>query len=138
MKSAAIAMLAGLLFGAGLAISGMGNPARVQAFLDIFGNWDPTLAFVMGGALGPMAIAWVWQSRLTRPFAAASFELPATTEMDRRLVVGAILFGAGWGVGGLCPGPAIAVLSITPIQAGVFVTAMLAGMAAHLAATRKA
>jgi len=122
---------AGLLFGAGLAISGMADPARVQAFLDLFGRWDPTLAFVMGGALLPMIFAWAWRRRLEKPFAEARFDVPATTRLDRNLVLGAILFGAGWGIGGLCPGPALADLAIAPTQAGIFVLAMLGAMAAH-------
>lgn len=135
MKAPLIALVAGLLFGAGLAVSGMGDPARVQAFLDVFGNWDPTLAFVMGGAVLPMVFAWVWQRRLEKPFAEARFDVPATTRLDRNLVLGAVLFGAGWGIGGLCPGPALANLAIAPMQAGIFVLAMLGGIAAHRVTT---
>lgn len=131
MKQAIVALLAGLLFGAGLAFSGMGDPARVQAFLDLFGNWDPTLAFVMGGAMIPMAIAWIIQKRMPQPLACESFDLPGTTLIDRKLVAGAVLFGAGWGFGGLCPGPAVADLAIAPASAGIFVAAMLAGMGVH-------
>lgn len=137
MKQNLVALLAGLLFGAGLAISGMADPARVQAFLDLFGNWDPTLAFVMGGAMVPMAIAWVIQTRMVQPLACDSFELPGTTLLDRKLVLGAVLFGAGWGIGGLCPGPAIADLAIAPAQVGVFVLAMLAGMTIHRFTTNR-
>jgi uncharacterized membrane protein YedE/YeeE len=114
----------------------MGDPARVQAFLDLFGNWDPTLAFVMGGAMAPMAIAWLWQKRLSKPFAEERFDVPATTKLDRNLVLGAVLFGAGWGIGGLCPGPALADLAIAPAQAGIFVLAMFGGIAAHRFTTR--
>ena len=131
MRPVLIALVAGLLFGAGLAVSGMGDPARVQAFLDLFGGWDPTLAFVMGGAVLPMAIAWLWQGRLQKPFAEAQFDVPATIKLDRNLLVGAVLFGAGRGVGGLCPGPALADLAIAPMQAGIFVLAMFGGIAAH-------
>lgn len=131
MKTPAISLFSGLLFGAGLAISGMGDPARVQSFLDLFGNWDPTLAFVMGGAMIPMALAWVVQKRMPQPIACDSFELPGTTLLDRKLALGAILFGVGWGIGGLCPGPAAADLAIAPAQAGIFVIAMLVGMAIH-------
>jgi uncharacterized membrane protein YedE/YeeE len=126
-----IALASGLLFGAGLAWSGMADPARVQAFLDLFGNWDPTLAFVMGGAMVPMAIAWVIKRRLAAPLAAPAFDLPATVRLDRPLAIGAILFGMGWGIAGLCPGPALADLAIAPLAALPFVAAMLAGMAAH-------
>lgn len=136
MKTGALALLAGLLFGAGLAISGMGDPARVQAFLDLFGNWDPTLAFVMGGAMFPMAIAWIIQKRMPQPLACDSFDLPGTTLLDRKLVLGAVMFGAGWGIGGLCPGPAVADLAIAPASAGIFVAAMLAGMVVHRFATK--
>jgi uncharacterized membrane protein YedE/YeeE len=131
MKQVAIALLAGLLFGAGLAYSGMGDPARVQAFLDLFGNWDPTLAFVMGGAMIPMAVAWVIQKRMPQPLACEGFDLPGTTLLDRKLVLGAVLFGAGWGIGGLCPGPAVADLAIAPSSAGIFVAALLVGMGLH-------
>lgn len=131
MKQTAIALAAGLLFGAGLAVSGMADPQRVQAFLDLFGTWDPTLAFVMGGAMVPMAIAWTIQRRMAAPVAAQKFELPGTTGMDRKLAIGALIFGAGWGIGGLCPGPAIADLAIAPAPAAMFIAAMLAGMAVH-------
>lgn len=136
MKTVSLALLSGLLFGAGLALSGMGDPARVQAFLDLFGNWDPTLAFVMGGAMIPMAIAWMVQKRMPQPLACESFDLPGTTLLDRKLVAGAVLFGAGWGIGGLCPGPAVADLAIAPASAGIFVAAMLVGMGAHRIITR--
>lgn len=125
------ALVAGAIFGAGLALSGMADPQRVRAFLDIFGAWDPTLAFVMGGALVPMALAWTVQRRLTRPVFADGFALPATRGIDAPLVVGAMLFGIGWGLSGLCPGPAIAGLALAPAQAGIAVVAMIAGMALH-------
>lgn len=131
MKQTAIALVAGLLFGAGLAISGMADPQRVQAFLDLFGTWDPTLAFVMGGAMIPMAIAWAVQRRMITPVASSRFDLPGTTKIDRKLAIGALIFGAGWGIGGLCPGPAIADLAIAPAPATLFIAAMLAGMAVH-------
>ena len=127
----AIALLAGTLFGAGLAVSGMADPARVQSFLDLFGRWDPTLAFVMGGAIIPMAVAWLIQRRMTQPIAAEAFTLPKTSMIDHRLAIGSVLFGIGWGVAGLCPGPAVADLAIAPLPAGIFVIAMIAGMALH-------
>lgn len=136
MKAHALALLAGVLFGAGLAISGMADPARVQAFLDLFGHWDPTLAFVMGGALIPMAIAWRIQKRLAKPLVGDTFDLPGTRMLDRKLIIGAVLFGVGWGLAGLCPGPALADLAIAPLPAAIFVSAMLAGMAIHRVVSR--
>jgi uncharacterized membrane protein YedE/YeeE len=136
VKQTAIALAAGLIFGAGLAVSGMADPQRVQAFLDLFGAWDPTLAFVMGGAMIPMAIAWVVQRRMAAPVAANRFDLPGTNRIDPRLAIGALVFGAGWGIGGLCPGPAIADLAIAPAPAAMFIAAMLAGMAVHRFAIR--
>jgi uncharacterized protein len=132
----AIALLAGLLFGAGLALSGMTDPLRVRGFLDLRGAWDPTLAFVMAGAVSIMALAWVIRQRIQAPLAAQTFDLPATGTIDRKLAAGALLFGMGWGIGGLCPGPAIANLAVMPAQAALFVAAMLAGMALHRLATR--
>jgi uncharacterized protein len=126
-------LVAGLLFGAGLAVSGMIDPARVRGFLDLFGNWDPTLAFVMGGAMVPMAIAWRIKSRMQTPVAAGDFDLPGTQQLDRKLATGAVLFGMGWGISGLCPGPALADLAIAPIPALIFAAAMIAGMAIHRA-----
>ncbi|MDE2239882.1 MAG: YeeE/YedE family protein [Rhodospirillales bacterium] len=128
MKQALFALLAGALFGAGLALSGMADPAKVRGFLDIFGAWNPTLMFVMGGALIPMGIAWRIQAKLLAPLAAERFNLPDTTKLDARLISGAVLFGIGWGVAGLCPGPAITDLALAPRPAFVFVLAMLAGM----------
>lgn len=133
MRQILVALFAGALFGAGLAYSGMADPARVQGFLDLFGHWDPTLAFVMGGAMIPMALAWIVQRRLDKPLADAQFSLPGTTVIDRKLTLGAVLFGAGWGISGLCPGPGIADLAINPLPALAFVIALLAGMVVHRA-----
>lgn len=124
-----ISLASGVLFGAGLAISGMIDPARVRAFLDVDGAWDPTLAFVMGGAIVPMAIAWAIVRRRTRPLVASAFHLPATTPIDARLLTGAALFGIGWGTAGLCPGPAIAALAVAPGPALVFCAGMAVGFA---------
>lgn len=124
-----IALLTGTLFGLGLALSGMMNPARVRGFLDILGGWDPTLAFVMGGALLVMAIAWRIQPRMVKPVACEDFSLPGTRLIDGKLAGGSALFGVGWGLSGLCPGPAIASLSVNFGNAIVFVIAMIAGMA---------
>ncbi|WP_083550428.1 DUF6691 family protein [Sphingorhabdus lutea] len=129
--SLVIGLIAGMLFGGGLAYSGMADPARVRGFLDIFGHWDPTLAFVMFGALLPMAGAWQIQKLMKRPFADVQFSLPDTKKIDRKLVIGAILFGAGWGISGLCPGPGFAGIALNPAPALTFVAALLLGMVAH-------
>jgi uncharacterized membrane protein YedE/YeeE len=115
----------------------MADPSRVRAFLDVAGSWDPTLAFVMGGALIPMSIAWRVRRRLQHPLAAPAFDVPDTVRLDPPLFVGAAIFGVGWGIAGLCPGPAIAGLALNPAQAGLFVLAMLAGMLLHRLFTRK-
>ena len=125
-----IGLVSGLLFGVGLALSGMMDPARVRGFLDVAGNWDPTLAFVMGGAVVVMGIAWLIQRRMHSPAACEEFSLPGTRLIDARLIGGGALFGVGWGLGGLCPGPAIASVLFHPLAAGTFVLAMLAGMVA--------
>lgn len=125
----AIALLAGAIFGLGLTISDMVDPARVLAFLDVAGGaWDPTLAFVMGGAIVPMAVAWRF-TRRGAPLAGGSYPAPPDPVLDRRLVVGSILFGMGWGLAGLCPGPSIASLSYGGSGGLVFLAAMIAGMA---------
>lgn len=129
IRQTLVSLASGVLFGAGLAISGMIDPARVRAFLDVGGAWDPTLAFVMGGAIVPMAIAWAIVRRRTRPVVADAFHLPATRPIDARLLTGAALFGIGWGVAGLCPGPAIAALAVAPVPALVFCAGMAAGFA---------
>lgn len=121
-------LASGVLFGAGLALGGMTNPARVRGFLDIFGNWDPTLAFVMGGAVIVMAVAWRFRERMVHPLFAEKFSLPDRTDLTGKLVGGSALFGIGWGIAGLCPGPGVAALVIEPASAAIFVIAMLAGM----------
>ena len=123
------ALVAGTLFGAGLALGGMTDPARVRGFLDLFGAWDPTLAFVMGGAVLVMAIVWRAVPRMQTPWLAEAFHLPTRADLTPRLIGGAALFGIGWGVAGLCPGPGIAALVIEPGATAIFVAAMLAGMA---------
>lgn len=122
-------LVSGALFGGGLVVGGMTDPARVRGFLDLFGNWDPTLAFVMGGAVIVMAIAWRFQSRMARPIFGERFALPDRSDLDGKLIAGAALFGVGWGIAGLCPGPAVASLILAPLDALPFVAAMLAGMA---------
>lgn len=124
-----IALLSGGLFGLGLVISGMVDPAKVQGFLNLFGDWDPSLALVMGGALAVFAPGyWLWR-RTGRSHCALGTELPKVPAplIDKRLVVGALLFGIGWGLAGICPGPALALGTSLQWQAGVFIAAMLAG-----------
>lgn len=130
-RQSLIGLAAGLLFGMGLALSGMADPSRVRGFLDVFGPWDPTLAFVMAGALLPAALAWRLRQHLPKPLAATSYSLPATSPIDRKLLIGAAIFGFGWGVAGLCPGPALTDLALRPAPAALFTLAMLAGMALH-------
>ena len=122
-----ISLLSGAVFGAGLFISGMTDTSKVQGWLDIFGAWDPTLAFVLGGAIIPMFFAW----RITpgrRPLTATLFPPQPPVRIDTRLAVGSLLFGAGWGLSGLCPGPAMASLGYGGALHWVFFAAMLAGM----------
>ncbi len=123
--------VSGVLFGAGLALGGMTNPARIRGFLDFFGDWDPTLAFVMGGALIVMAIAWRFVPKMAHPLFAPEFSLPDRRDLTPQLVGGAGLFGVGWGLAGLCPGPGIAIFIIAPFEAAVFTAALLAGMLLH-------
>jgi uncharacterized membrane protein YedE/YeeE len=122
------ALVVGIVFGAGLALSDMINPARVLAFLDVAGNWDATLAFVMAGALVPTAIAFALRPHLTRPLFGYAFFVPENRSTDRRLLLGAAIFGAGWGLAGFCPGPAISGLTLGLWQPWLFVAAMLSGM----------
>ena len=130
------ALLTGLIFGAGLALSDMINPARVLAFLDLFGHWDPTLAFVMGGAMIPAAIGFLVSKRMRAPLFHTDFHIPENRVVDYRLMAGGALFGIGWGLVGYCPGPAVSGLVFGMWQPWLFVAAMLAGMALHrLAAT---
>ena len=126
-------LVVGIIFGAGLALSDMINPARVLAFLDVAGDWDPTLAFVIGGALLPSAIAYAVARRMDRPLLEAQFRIPNSRELDSNLFAGAALFGVGWGLVGLCPGPAIAGLAFGRWELWLFVAAMLAGMLLHKA-----
>ena len=118
----------GFLFGLGLVVSGMVNPAKVQNFLDISGTWDPSLAFVMAGAVAVAFAGYRLAWRMRRPVLDHRFHLPETTAIDRRLVFGAAVFGIGWGLGGYCPGPAFTGLSLFAPGTIIFVPAMLAGM----------
>jgi uncharacterized membrane protein YedE/YeeE len=106
MKRMLLALTSGCLFGGGLLISGMTDTAKVQGWLDILGAWDPTLAFVMGGAIIPMAVAWRY-SKNKAPFFAENFPTPASQKVSRDLIAGSVLFGMGWAIAGLCPGPAV-------------------------------
>jgi len=121
-------LLAGLVFGLGLIVSGMANPAKVLGFLDVTGNWDPSLAFVMGGAIAVGVVAFVVASRRTASLLGAEMRLPSARHIDGRLVAGSLLFGIGWGVAGFCPGPGLVSLGMGEVKALVFVVAMLVGM----------
>lgn len=133
MKNIFISLLTGILFGLGLAVSEMINPARVIGFLDITGNWDPTLAFVMGSALMITAPLFPTILRRPHPLFADTFSLPDKTLLDKKLIIGACLFGLGWGIAGLCPGPSIAALVTLSPDVLLFVLSMLAGywLASH-------
>jgi uncharacterized protein len=124
-------LLIGTLFGAGVAVSRMIDPAKVLGFLDVAGDWDPTLAVVMAGALLAAAPGFAVARRRARPFLAERFEMPSRRDVDLRLLGGAALFGAGWGLSGFCPGPAIAALATGMLPVLVFVAAMLAGRALY-------
>jgi len=122
------ALFCGLLFGVGLAVSGMMDPAKVVGFLNLAGNWDPTLLFVMGGALLVSGPGFYLVLRRRRPVLEASFDLPTRTTIDGRLLSGAAVFGVGWGLSGFCPGPAVAALSMGLLPVFAFLAAMAAGM----------
>ena len=123
-------LLAGLVFGLGLIVSGMADPAKVLGFLDLAGAWDPSLAFVMAGAIGVGMVAFFFAGRRTVSLLGADMKLPSARQIDRRLIVGSLLFGIGWGVAGFCPGPALVAIGMGQVKAFVFVLAMLAGMGA--------
>ncbi len=131
-----VSFAVGLVFGLGLIVSGMANPAKVLGFLDLAGGWDPSLALVMAGAIAVGAAGFAVAGRRTLSWLGLPMRLPSNRNVDRRLVVGGLLFGAGWGLAGFCPGPAVVALGAGYWQAGVFVAAMLAGMAVHEAAGR--
>lgn len=126
----------GLVFGIGLILSGMTDPGKVIGFLDLFGRWDPSLAFVMGGAILVGFFAFRIAGRRTRNLLGGAMQLPTSRDIDRRLIVGSLLFGAGWGLAGFCPGPALVSLGAGQEKALLFVTAMLAGMLLFEAAER--
>jgi len=128
---------AGLLFGVGLLLSGMANPAKVIGFLDITGAWDPSLALVMAGAIGTALLPFTWAKARKCSLLGAPMQLPNKRELDGQLIGGSLLFGVGWGIAGICPGPAIAVLLSGHWQVVLFVLAMLGGMLLFSALERR-
>lgn len=132
-----IALVAGLLFGTGLIVSGMANPAKVLGFLDLFGRWDPSLAFVMAGAIAVGGVGFFVARRRGRSWLGTLIQLPSTTGVTARLVLGSAVFGIGWGLAGFCPGPALVALGAGVPKAVGFVTAMVAGMAVFSMLERK-
>ncbi len=130
MRHLGFALLSGGLFGVGLRISGMTDTLKVQGWLDVFGAWDPTLAFVLGGAILPMAVAWRVAARRKRSYLGLALPAAPTRDLDRNLIIGSILFGMGWALAGLCPGPALASISFGGAGGLVFLLAMLGGMVA--------
>lgn len=123
-----MALVVGLVFGIGLIVSGMTDPSKVQNFLDLAGNWDPSLALVMGGAILVGIVAFPLASRRGRAILGGPMRLPTATQLDRRLVLGGLTFGVGWGLAGYCPGPALASLATGTIKPWIFTGALLAGM----------
>jgi uncharacterized membrane protein YedE/YeeE len=126
-----LAFVSGLIFGLGLLASGMTSPRKVQAFLDIFGSWDPSLALVMAGAIGVAAFAMARARARERAWCGDLIEWPSSESIDRQLILGGVLFGVGWGLAGFCPGPAIVAMGSGMSEAWVFGIAMLTGMAMH-------
>jgi uncharacterized protein len=138
MSRTLLALLAGVLFGFGLAVSGMTNPDKVLNFLDIGGRWDPSLLLVMLAALTVATPGYAWARRRSRASRGDALQLPVHTQVDMRLLLGGVLFGIGWGIAGYCPGPALANLAHATTEAFVFVGAMLAGsQLARLLPTRQ-
>jgi uncharacterized protein len=130
------AFAAGLVFGIGLILSGMTDPGKVIGFLDLAGRWDPSLAFVMGGAIVVGTFAFALAGRRGRTFLGGALQLPARRDIDARLVSGSVVFGIGWGLAGFCPGPALVAFGAGINQAAIFVAAMLGGMVIYDAAER--
>ncbi len=131
------ALLSGLIFGLGLILSGMANPAKVLGFLDLTGAWDPSLALVMGGAIGVGLPGFAMAKRMKVSYLNLAMKLPTHTQIDRRLVLGSLTFGAGWGLAGYCPGPALVALGNGQRPALLFVAAMVFGMALFEMAERR-
>ncbi len=138
MKHRISEFLVGLVFGLGLIVSGMTDPGKVLGFLDLTGSWDPSLAFVMGGAIAVGIFAFAIARKRTTSFLGGAMQFPTSRDIDKRLIVGSLLFGAGWGVAGFCPGPAIVSVGAGEPKAIVFVLAMLAGMWLFEMAERRA
>lgn len=129
MKMNLIGLLTGLLFGLGLLLAGMATPSKVQGFLDISGVWDPSLAFVMGGGIGIAIIFFTAAKKRSQTLTTKeAMKLPTSNIIDRRLIIGSMAFGIGWGIAGICPGPALVALGAGSTGAAIFVAAMLAGM----------
>ena len=126
-----VIIISGILFGLGLAVSEMVNPARVLGFLNVLGPWDPTLLFVMAGALTVAIPGFQYARLMHKPFLAVSFSVPTKKDLDAKLITGAVIFGVGWGLAGICPGPALVALNSLQGNVLVFVVAMLAGIFAH-------
>jgi len=122
-------LIVGLIFGIGLILAGMTNPAKVIGFLDITGTWDPSLAFVMGGAILVAIVAFRFAKKRTINFLGGAMRMPTSDMIDKRLVIGSLLFGAGWGMAGFCPGPALTSIGTGNPKAVIFVVAMIVGMA---------
>ena len=122
------ALVSGLLFGLGLILSGMANPAKVLGFLDLAGAWDPSLALVMGGAIAIGSIAFAIAKKRHLSYLGLSMQIPTNRAIDKRLALGSVVFGIGWGLAGICPGPAIVLLGAGSIKGAVFVSSMLMGM----------
>lgn len=120
--------LAGLVFGLGLLVAGMANPGKVLGFLDIAGVWDPSLAFVMLGGIAVASVGFFFAGKRTRTFLDLPLRIPTARHIDRRLIMGSLLFGIGWGVAGICPGPALVLVGAGLLKGAVFVVAMLVGM----------
>lgn len=133
MRSAFLSFGVGLLFGGGLILSGMTRPANVLGFLDVLSGWNPSLALVMGGAIAVHVLAYRLVPKLKRPLWTARWGIPTRSDIDARLLIGAALFGAGWGLGGYCPGPAIVSAASGAAPTLIFLTSMLAGMGAFTA-----
>jgi uncharacterized membrane protein YedE/YeeE len=123
--------LSGLIFGLGLILAGMTEPLKVKAFLDLAGAWDPSLALVMGGAIAVGVVAFARAKGRELSWTGAHIEIPTNRTIDTRLILGGVLFGAGWGIGGFCPGPALVAMGSGMGEAGIFVAAMLVGMVVH-------
>ncbi len=134
--SVLISLLIGLVFGCGLIVSGMSNPAKVLAFLDLAGDWDPSLALVMAGAIAVGLVAFRIAGRRPTSLRGKPLQMPTARQIDRRLLAGSALFGIGWGLAGICPGPALVLLGTGAAKGFVFVLAMLAGMAIFTASER--